>query len=462
MGLNVDQNNLAFLLPELPRTQLEEIVLQQLALIENLQTQISKLEKEVQYLKNKPPTSTAPFGCAPEKLKKNPKPRGQKEGHEGFFRQPPKVTETIDVPLEYCPDCLVEVEHLKYHTQIIEELPLIIPQVIQITTQSGICPKCRKKVRSTHPWQSSKAMGAAGVSLGPRVKAVAIELQHRFHLTKSKSCAILKEFFGINLSRGGLVHISHRAAARLQPKYHQLEREVQQSSHIHADERGWYVNRRGHQLCVFTNQAVTLYKIAERRTRELIKKVLGEHYQGVLITDCLAIYDEVNGLQQKCYAHHLRAIEEGLKKMPEGKSLYLEEIKLMLQTAMSLKTVERDLSRVQFRERIKDLERWAEKLLKVENLSQQLEPEEARVRQRLSKQADHLFEFLRHKAVEATNNQAERQLRPAVIARKLSCGNRSEKGARTWEVLASLAVTSKQRNESFKDLVKDSMFGFSP
>src|SRR5207245_9114715 len=76
-----------------------------------------------------------------------------------------------------------------------------------------------------------------------------------------------------------------------------------------------------------------------------------------------------------------------------------------------------------------------------------------KVRRRLDKQRDHLFTFLDHPQVDATNNLAERQLRPAVIARKLSCGNKTGKGARTWEILTSLAATCSQRAESFAKLV---------
>jgi|SRR5438132_7101625 len=57
--------------------------------------------------------------------------------------------------------------------------------------------------------------------------------------------------------------------------------------------------------------------------------------------------------------------------------------------------------------------------------------------------------FTDHDGVDATNNLAERQLRPAVIARKISCGNKTPKGARTWEILASLVATCAQRATSF-------------
>ncbi|WP_160164440.1 transposase [Pedosphaera parvula] len=50
--------------------------------------------------------------------------------------------------------------------------------------------------------------------------------------------------------------------------------------------------------------------------------------------------------------------------------------------------------------------------------------------------------------VEATNNLAERQLWPAVIARKVSCGNKTPKGAHSWEILTSLAATCNALNPS--------------
>lgn len=77
----------------------------------------------------------------------------------------------------------------------------------------------------------------------------------------------------------------------------------------------------------------------------------------------------------------------------------------------------------------------------------------AKVIERLRKRRRHLLTFLFHPEVEATNNRAERALRPAVIARKLSCGNKTPRGVRTWEILASLAATCEQRLDSFVDLV---------
>jgi hypothetical protein len=62
--------------------------------------------------------------------------------------------------------------------------------------------------------------------------------------------------------------------------------------------------------------------------------------------------------------------------------------------------------------------------------------------------------FLDDPSLEATNNRAERALRPAVIARKLSCGNKTQRGKRTLEILASLAATCHQRGQDFVETLR--------
>ena len=162
-----------------------------------------------------------------------------------------------------------------------------------------------------------------------------------------------------------------------------------------------------------------------------------------MISDCLSIYDEVNGRQQKCYAHHLKAISKAMEQSP---SPYLSELKALLKGALDLKGA--GLSSEAFQQRRKTLDQQARRLLDTPRPGL-----EEKVRPRLWKQRDHLFTFLDFEEVEATHNLAERQLRPAVIARKVSCGNKTPAGARAWEILTSLAATCAQTGESFVTLL---------
>jgi transposase len=96
---------------------------------------------------------------------------------------------------------------------------------------------------------------------------------------------------------------------------------------------------------------------------------------------------------------------------------------------------------------------WAAALL----VPPRSDPIEERVANRLRKRLEHLFTFLTEEGVPADNNQSERDLRPAVIARKVPCGNKTVSGKATWEILASLADTCHKQKRSFVGFVAEAM-----
>ena len=59
--------------------------------------------------------------------------------------------------------------------------------------------------------------------------------------------------------------------------------------------------------------------------------------------------------------------------------------------------------------------------------------------------AHRLYHWVENRAVPADNNRAERELRPTVIARKVSFGSQSDAGAKTREVLMSVVHTLAKR-----------------
>lgn len=200
-------------------------------------------------------------------------------------------------------------------------------------------------------------------------------------------------------------------------------------------------------LWTFANEEQTIYRVDSRRTREVVQKTIGSDFPGVLVSDCLNIYDDATPVQQKCYAHHLKAIStaQGDYKAQSGEpSKYLKRIRGLLRGAMSLKKVVPELSGEKTQLHRSALEEQADWLLspsRANSLTEGLSPIEDKIRRRLKKQRDHLFVFLDHEKVKATNNRAERRLRPAVIRRKLSCGNRSPSGARAFERMGSVVET---------------------
>jgi hypothetical protein len=291
----------------------------------------------------------------------------------------------------------------------------------------------------------SLAMGAAGVHLGPRALALAADLNKAKGLSMRKTSAVLRDCFGLQLSPGGLSQALDRLAAKVKPQYDAIAAELRQAPVVHSDETSWWVAGPGWWLWVFTTSVLTCYVVAQSRGRDLLGNILGKDFGGVLVSDCLAIYDDVTALQQKCYAHHHKAIRKAKDLHPQQGEGFLCEVAAMLRAAVALQEQKAELRLETFRDLRQALEHKALQLLE----APRSEPNEEAVRNRLHKQRDHLFTFLDHEGVDATNNLAERQLRPAVIARKISCGNKTPKGAQTWQILTSLAATCVQRATSF-------------
>jgi len=439
--------------------KLIEIILRQAGVIDELRKEVEQLKQQIKDLNDRndglstkveqlaraAARQAAPFRIEDKDRVAQPKKPGRPKGHPGSFRViPEQVDEEIIVPLANCPQCGGEVVRRRSVVQYIEELPVVRPRVIKLVTEEADCACCRKAVRSSHPMQVSLAEGAAGVQLGPRALGLAAQLNKQHGLTMRKTCAVLREMFQLRLSPGGLSQALARMADKLEPSYENLLAQLRAGPCVHSDETSWWVGGPGYWLWVFASQSRTAYRVAKSRGRDLLLEVLGPEFAGVLVSDCLATYDDFNPRQQKCYSHHLKAIKQADEGHP---SAWLESVRWLLKEAMALKTQALDpAEKARCRAELEIRARGLLASPRPTNL-------EEKVRRRLEKQQDHLFTFLDVEEVEATNNLAERQLRPAVIARKLSCGNKTPKGARTWEILASLAATCAQRSESFAQLI---------
>lgn len=434
--------------------RLVERIVEQARVLEELREEIRRLREFQEQLRKQPPGGVAPFRRTERHKVQERKRPGRAAGHPGSYRQAPEqVDQRVEVPLpERCPRCGGVLAGGTALEQTIVELPVVRPETTRLITHGCCCPNCGDNVKSTHPLQSSAAIGAAGTQFGPRALAIAGVLRHELGMTLRNSCRALSTLFGLHLSAGGLCQALDRVAERLRPLQEKLARELTASASVHTDETGWYLNNERAMLWVFCDPKVTLYRVVEHRDRSTFHQTIPSDYPGILVSDCLSVYDGETNLQQKCYSHHLHAISEA--ERGRGKpSRWLEHIRSLLHTAMRLDKEREEFSAEAWQNQLRGLKLAAKVSLE--------EPRpclwEESVRNRLSKQADHLFTFLEHEGVAATNNLAERQLRPAVIRRKLSCGNKSRRGADTFEILSSLAATCRQRAQSFFDLLLNSL-----
>lgn len=413
---------------------------------EELLARLAVLERRVDELEQEAARQAAPFRRPERKRKQNKGKPGRKPGHPPAHRQPPPtVDETAEVPLERCPHCNALVQDVRPIHQVIEDIPPIVIRRLRLTTYRGRCPNCGRTVQSTHPQQVSTATGAAGTHIGRHALALAAALNKQHGLPMRKVCRVLGHL-GLSVTAGGLSQALDRIADKLCPVYEQIGDVLRQSVAVHADETSWWLAAHIAWLWAFTNPQATLYTIGNR-SQQVIREILGDDYAGVLISDCLASYDPHPGRKSKCVAHHLKAISEGLARVPE--SPYLMDVQGLFKAAIVLHKLRDGLSPEFYWGRVAYLEQRLDALL----AAAPGHPEEIRITNRLRKHRPHLLTFLYVPGVDPTNNLAERQLRPAVIARKLSAGNKTERGKSTFEILASLAATSRQQGKSFTEFV---------
>ena len=429
-----------------------------LQVIEQLRAENDSLRRELRAAKERiaqleqiAARQAGPFRRPPERKipPEQQKRPGRKPGHPGASRARPRTIDAqVEAPLPpCCEQCGGRLANRQPLVQFIEEIPPIRPHVTRLTTWQATCEGCGRVHTTSHPLQMSRAQGAAGVHLGPRAAALAALLNKHLGLTCGKTCQVLRKGFGLSLTRGGLSQLLVRIAAKAESHYDALIAKLRGSPAVFADETSWWVGGPGWWLWVFTTPQLTLYRVAKSRGSQVVQEILGDDFAGMLVSDCLASYDPPPFRKHKCIAHHLRALKEQEAALAQRgvTSPYLLLWKLQLRDVIQT-----------WRDRpTLDAEAYAAKVAQlrqgVDNLLEQspAQPEEVRFRDRLRRRREHLLGCLENPAAEPTNNRAERALRPAVIARKLSCGNKTDRGRQAFEVLASLAATADQQARDF-------------
>ena len=418
------------------------------ARVRSLETENRDLRDQLEEACRRAARQAAPFRRreakkVPDGQKKKP---GRAKGHVGSYRPlPPRYDEHVEVPLAACPCCGGAVDEVEAVEQFIEEIPPIRPRVTRLVTYRGRCAGCGE-VHSSHPLQTSTATGAAATQLGPNARSWAIALNKQFGLTTRKTCRVLKGLVGLSLSPGGLAQAAQRTAEKVLPSFDALVQEVRAAAAVYVDETSWYVGGPGHWLWTFTTADATVYHVDHCRGRQVVLDLLGEDFPGMLVSDCLASYEALPYRVHKCIAHHQKAIAEARDRGDTADASHLNQWKLLFTMVIALWRHRPTLGEEEFARQRIHLELWLDRLLSEERV----QPGDRAIQQRIGKRREVVLGCLDDPAAEPTNNRAERSLRDVgVIARKVSCGNKTDAGKLAWERLTSLAVTCQQRGHDF-------------
>jgi hypothetical protein len=274
----------------------------------------------------------------------------------------------------------------------------------------------------------------------------------------------LNDAFGLQVGRSGWCQADQRLAKTAKPVYQKLIEAIRHSIVVHADETGWRIGIKPGWLWVFTNKEITVYAIRDNRSSDVVIEILGEKFEGILASDCFLAYDDKrlkDWLKQKCLSHLLLDLKEIEESKTGRAAQFSRDGTALLRAALVLKAEKPKLDLALFVQRALTLETQLDTLIsRQRNLK---DPDNLRFARRLRKHRQHLLRFLYVEGLDATNNHAERQIRPAVIIRKTNGCNRATDGAQTHEVLASVLVTCRQHDLPILDyMVSLQRFGETP
>jgi transposase len=330
----------------------------------------------------------------------------------------------------------------------------IIPAKVVVTcyhTTSGSCPLCRRRVESRAPDQPPAANLPHG-QLGLNALSTAILLRVAHRLPFRQVARVLADLPGLSVSAAAVARQVQRAAKWLAGDYERLLIELRSAPHVHADETGWRTDGNNGYLWALTDPKHTLYHVDKSRSGAVIEKLLGRAFDGTLVSDFYSAYARMDCRKQKCLLHLLRELAESAEKSKEFASgAFYPEVKRVLKGALQLKGRREELNKADYESRARRLEKQLGELARADYQ----EPNERRLARRMLKHQSELTAFLWDKLLEGTNNAAERAIRPAVVARKISGGSRSKAGADAWAKLASLLRTASQQGKQVLQTIKD-------
>lgn len=280
-------------------------------------------------------------------------------------------------------------------------------------------------------------------------------------------CAVMHYFHGITMGRitemtgiglGTVIDIFHRLGRYFGLLRGALKEAYRQDAVKHADETSWRNDGQNGYAWLFSTAALSIFLFKNTRSSSVPKGILGEeHLPGVLVVDRYSGYNKAPCNIQYCYAHLMRDVEELAKSSPDNEEVVRFTGTLIPLLASAMHLASQDISDKDYYRTAKQLQR---KIMAVcRSPAHHLG---IRAVQDIVTDHEHrLFHWVRDRRVPADNNRAERELRPTVIARKVSFGSSSDAGAETRSVLMSVLHTlNKRRGEQplesiFKEILDE-------
>lgn len=424
--------------------------------VEQLKLEL-KLERQNKFKKNSPDedAQTTDEPTADQTPSDESKKRGAPLGHPGWFRpRPETIDRTVQVPApRRCPLCGGEVrvyEDYEADEHLQEDILEGRRQVTCFVHPAARCRTCRRWVKQEGPDE------LLGKRIGPHARGMSSFFRTEIGMSTRKVTQAIGGISGLTFTAAAGIGFEIELARRAGPLVEDIEKKVAASDVVHADETGWRMDGHSGEFWFHGNRQLAHFHWDKSRAGEVSRRILGDLFDGVLVTDCYAGYRRhAAGAKQKCLVHLARSAREwkplaAAAEAPLGVKFFDDVIAWVKRGCRFHR--ERKNGELSLTEQATEKQWLREELQRLKTC--ELDHGKARTLQRrLIDNQDDWLVFLDRVGVDPTNNLAERALRPLVVLRKLTYGSRSAAGARRVATMLTVIETSKRHGHSTLDFL---------
>jgi IS1 family transposase len=272
--------------------------------------------------------------------------------------------------------------------------------------------------------------------VGPMLATFIASLAIRYRMSRPKIRELLNDWVGVLLSVGTIDRCIREVGIACSPVVEELIEELQSAQIIHLDETPWYEKGKYQWLWVAITNTIAVFHIGSRRKEELLH-LISEAFVGWLVTDGYGAYTHYPK-RQHCLAHLIRkaiALTTSVdKEVADLGQWLLEELRELIH---SLATNDRESN---------SSDSNPARLYRVCRLATVAAHTKLKA---LAKEIladwDAVVACFYHPQLPPTNNEAERALRHAVIARRISYGTRTSEGSLAYCSVLSVIETCRLR-----------------
>lgn len=449
------------------------VIAAQAELIDKLTARVAELERRLGADSSnsaRPPSSDSPYTKKVAKTRSSRRVSGRKPGKQpgdpGVSRSlSDNPDKTIRIDPDTCDGCHSSLAGSTSTTlerrQVVDLPPILAPVVTEYRLGAKTCRCCgtvtaaewtdTADIPDAHAHSEVVAGPGSPVRIGPRALAMCALLTCGHYLPVERATALLQTLTGIHLATGFTARARRRAAIKLLTTFLPHMKELLASAPVlHADETTGRAAGALAYVHVACTEYLTLLHVGGRSSEDIDNGGVLTNFTGVLVRDGYAGYEHLPAVHAWCMAHLIRDLRSVSDADPERQLWAIA----MADTLTTANNAARQ-ARSQDRDRLDPdtlatlLNHYLGALTKghTDNLGHKGElADKARTLiRRFQRYQDMILRFATDLTVPATNNEAERAIRPIKIQQRNGGG-----AWRTLDGLTEFAVVHSYLNTAHK------------